>query len=95
MRNRDPCGDIASFTPAVALNNVRVPEIKTPVLLLYGTADAIYEQPGAGEEQRKLFSASADATLRFVPGAGHALTLERQAPEVRRVVGDWLRRRGF
>ena len=86
LRNRDPCGDIASFTPAVALNNVRVPEIKTPVLLLYGTADAIYEQPARrrtatqallrqrGRHASLLPGSRARADAR-APGAGRAREL--------------------
>lgn len=95
LRNRDPCGDTNSFTPAVSLNNVAVPEVDSPVLLLYGTGDAIYDQPAAGEGQRTLFSGSEDVTLEFFEGAGHALTLESQAPEVGRVVAGWLGRHGL
>jgi dienelactone hydrolase len=95
MRNRDPCGDATSLTPAVISNNLNVPRIEAPVLLLYGTSDAIYEQPAAGEQQRRLFSGSKDVTLRFFGGTGHALTLERSAPSVRQTASEWLRARGF
>lgn len=95
IRNRDPCGDTASLTPAVIANNAGVPEVEVPVLLLYGTADAIYEQPAAGEQQEQLFSGSSDVTLRFFEGAGHALTLESSAPQLHEAVSSWLGDRGF
>ena len=95
MRNRDPCGDSGSLTPAAVTNYRAISEIDIPVLLLYGTSDAIYEQPGAGEQQRDLFSGSDDVTLRFFAGTGHALTLEAAAPEVRAVVHGWLQARGL
>ena len=95
MRNRDPCGDATSLTPAVATNQMNAGGIQVPVLLLYGTSDAIYEQPAAGESQRDMLSGSRDVTLRFFRGTGHALTLERRAPEVRGTVSRWLKARGF
>jgi pimeloyl-ACP methyl ester carboxylesterase len=95
MRNRDPCGDAATLTPAVVSNNQHAGEITVPALLLYGTSDAIYEQPAAGEAQRSLLSGSPDVTLRFFEGTGHALTLEHSAPEMRAAVADWLAARGF
>lgn len=94
-RNRDPCGDAGSLTPTVLANNARVAEINGPVLLLYGTSDAIYEQPQAGEQQRDLFTGSSDVTLRFFNRTGHALTLEQSAPRMRDVVSRWLDERGF
>lgn len=94
-RNRDPCGDAGSLTPAVVADNAQAGEIDVPVLLLYGTSDAIYEQPQAGEQQRDLFTGSDDVTLRFFKRTGHALTVEQSAPVVRGVVSRWLRKRGF
>lgn len=93
MRSPDPCGDVVLLTPAVMNSHLRVREISVPVLLLYGTSDAIYEQPMAGQDQRRLFSGSDDVTLRFFDGTGHAMTLERSAPEMRRVVSEWLANR--
>lgn len=94
-RNRDPCGDATSLTPAAVTNYSNLAAIDVPVLLLYGTSDAVYDQPAAGEQQRGAFSGSDDVTLRFLDGAGHALTLERSAPELRGTVSGWLAQRGF
>ncbi|HEX8075472.1 MAG TPA: alpha/beta hydrolase [Thermoleophilaceae bacterium] len=95
LRNRDPCGDTNSFTPTVVSNNQHGGEIRVPALLLYGTSDAIYQQPQAGEAQRDLLSGSPDVTLHFFEGTGHALTLERSAPQMRAVVSNWLGRHGL
>ena len=61
-RNRDPCGDTNSFNATVLSNNLRIGEIDVPVRLLYGTSDAIYEQPEAGRQQRNMFTGSDDVT---------------------------------
>jgi pimeloyl-ACP methyl ester carboxylesterase len=95
MRRADPCGDTNSFTPTVLLDNQRVSQIRVPVLLLYGTSDAIYQEPQAGETQRGMFTGSHDVTLHFFGDTGHALTLERSAPSVRAVASRWLTEHGF
>ena len=95
MRNRDPCGEINSFVGATAANQQNVPSIEVPVLLMYGTSDPVFDQPKAGEDQRRLFSGSKDVTLRFFEGQAHGLNLERRAPEVRATADEWLTRRGF
>lgn len=95
MRNRDPCGDVNSTVATIATNARRLGEVKAPVLMLYGTEDAVYDQPSAGESQRRMFSGSDDVSLEFFSEAGHALTLERQAPQVRATVHRWLAKRGL
>jgi pimeloyl-ACP methyl ester carboxylesterase len=89
LRNRDPCGDVESLAQAIALNNARIREIDVPILLLFGEADRIFE-PGAAERQRDAYSGSSDVTLRKFPDTGHALTLERAAPQVEDAVAEWL-----
>lgn len=93
-RNRDPCGDVSSLTPATAHNAARQGDIALPVLLLFGGRDAVYE-PGTGEKEAAAFSGSDDVTYREFAGAGHALVLEREAPEVRATVDEWLTARGL
>lgn len=94
-RNSDPCGDVSSTPQLLVANNQGVGSIQVPVLLLFGTDDAIYEQPSAGESQRELFGGSSDVTLKFFERTGHALVLERSAPRVREVVAGWLGERGL
>jgi len=95
LRHRDPCGDAGSFVQGAIVNHLYDREIWVPVLLLYGLGDALFAQPQAGHDQRALFTGSHDVTLAFFPGAGHALTLQRSAPAVRRRVSDWLDARGL
>jgi pimeloyl-ACP methyl ester carboxylesterase len=93
-RNRDPCGDVDSIIPALGQQSSMLRRIKVPVLVICGTKDALYSRLGC-EQQAERFSGSRSNTLAFVRGAGHGLTLERQAPKFRRKVGRWLAKRGF
>ncbi len=94
-RNPDPCGDVNSLVPAIAANQANVGSIAVPVLLMYGTGDAVYDQPKAGEDQRKLFGGSKDVTLRFFDDQAHALVFESRAGEVRATAAGWLTQRGL
>ena len=93
-RSRDPCGDTDSIIPALIQQGSTVPKIKVPVLEICGTKDALYSKLGC-EQQFERFTGSHSRTLALVRGAGHALTLERQAPDFRRKVGRWLSKRAF
>jgi pimeloyl-ACP methyl ester carboxylesterase len=93
-RNRDPCGDVDSIIPALGQQGSMLRKIKVPVLVICGTKDALYSRLGC-EQQAVRFSGSRSTTLAFVRGAGHGLTIERQAPTFRRRVGRWLAKRGF
>jgi pimeloyl-ACP methyl ester carboxylesterase len=93
-RNRDPCGDTDSIIHALIQQGAMLPKVKVPVLVICGTKDALYSKVGC-DQQKERFTHSRSATLAFVRGAGHALTLEPQAPTFRRKVGRWLSRRGF
>jgi pimeloyl-ACP methyl ester carboxylesterase len=95
LRHRDPCGDVGSFVQGMVVNHFYDGRIKVPVLLLYGLGDALFNQPLAGYDQRRLFTGSRDVTLAFFPRAGHALLLQRTAPDVRARVSGWLDARGL
>jgi hypothetical protein len=90
LRHRDPCGDVGSFVQGAIVNHLHDRDIHVPVLLLYGLSDALFAQPTAGADQRRLFTGTHDVTLAYFAGAGHALTLQRSAPDVRQRVSDWL-----
>jgi pimeloyl-ACP methyl ester carboxylesterase len=94
MRNRDPCGDTNSVTTGIAADQLGLPTIKVPVLLAYGDDDALFPPP-AGSLQQPRFAGSRDVTATFLPDTGHAVTLERSAPELRKRVGSWLAAHGF
>ena len=95
LRYRDPCGDVGSFVQGLVADHLYDPGITVPVLLLYGLDDALFSQPAAGQDERTLFTGSRDVSLSFVPGAGHALTLQRSAPAVRERVSQWLGAHGL
>lgn len=93
MRNRDPCGDNATLARIAVVNSLNLGKISVPVLLVFGQNDAIF-QSGAAENQAERFSGSAQVKLVTIPNAGHALTLEAPAPEVRSLAAGWLGDRG-
>ncbi|MDX6412558.1 MAG: hypothetical protein QOE91_2074 [Gaiellaceae bacterium] len=96
LRVLGPCGEPQSALAGVAADQAHLREVQVPVLLVYGTKDAFFDDPrSAGASQRDLYSGSRDATLAFIEGAGQALALERSAPRFRDLVSDWLAARGF
>jgi pimeloyl-ACP methyl ester carboxylesterase len=93
-RNPDPCGDDESIPQALAADQLFVPTIRVPVLLLYGAGDALFPPP-AGTIQRLRFLGAKSVTFKQVPNTGHAVTLERTAPTVLADISSWLGARGF
>jgi pimeloyl-ACP methyl ester carboxylesterase len=94
LRNRDPCGETGSIITGLLLQKQGVPKITVPVLVICGTKDALYSSLGCSQ-QRDQFRRSRRASLELVRGAGHAVTLERQARKFRAKVGRWLKKRGY
>jgi pimeloyl-ACP methyl ester carboxylesterase len=90
---RDPCGIHGSFSQ-IERNPDFAPLVRVPVLLAYGTRDALFARADA-EAQAADFTGSADLSLRFVEGAGHFIALEREAPAFRALVERWLAEHGF
>jgi hypothetical protein len=96
MRSPGPCGEPQSALAAIAADQASLGEVKVPVLLVYGTKDAFFDDPrSAGAQQKGLYSGTSDVTLAFMEGAGNALALERSAPRFRDLVSRWLTARGF
>ena len=86
----DPCGDTASFAPAVAVNLVNVPSITVPVLIIAGGSDALFPVP-AGPDQASLFTGAASVDQVTLPTVAHAITLEHvYEPSALRPLNDWL-----
>jgi pimeloyl-ACP methyl ester carboxylesterase len=94
LRNPDPCGDDNSVTDAIALDHLMLPTVAVPVLLLYGSNDALFPPP-AGMLQQLHFVSSHDVSLIQLADTGHAVTLERSAPLLVADVSSWLAARGF
>jgi pimeloyl-ACP methyl ester carboxylesterase len=93
LRNLDPCGDTASLVPGLVQGG-SVTKIKVPVLVICGTRDALYSPKGC-RVQKDRYIGSHDVSLALVKNAGHALTLEREAPTFRKKVSRWLAKRGY
>jgi dienelactone hydrolase len=89
LRNPDPCGDALSLTPLVASLTLTTGTVEAPVLLLFGGKDKLHRRD-ARDAQAGAFTASVSVTQHTVPGAGHALTLEKSASTTRARVLRWL-----
>ncbi|MEO8359558.1 MAG: lysophospholipase [Vicinamibacteria bacterium] len=78
-------------TQAIARIHRRAEQIKTPLLLLHGTADRIVPISGS----RKVFPrlGSQDKTFLEFPGAYHALPIEPEGDLVCGHIADWLKAR--
>jgi pimeloyl-ACP methyl ester carboxylesterase len=91
--NRDPCGYFTSVAAMFALDNVYVPTIDVPVLLVVGDHDLI--TPTEADLQRLRFSNSPEVSLAVIPHTGHTGMLERSAPVFRAAISNWLVAHGF
>ncbi|HTF54753.1 MAG TPA: alpha/beta hydrolase [Pseudonocardia sp.] len=95
-RVKDPCGRIGSAIPNAVSDIALLATVHVPVLLVYGQNDALFQDNPVGTPLQKAhYLGSNDVTDIFLPNTGHALTLERTAPQMRERVSDWLRRHGL
>jgi pimeloyl-ACP methyl ester carboxylesterase len=94
LRAADPCGDSASIIDALVQDLKSLSQVKVPVLVVCGREDAATPSFACPHLKRR-YTGSSDVSLLFIPKAGHALTLERTAPTLRRRVATWLRAHGF
>lgn len=88
LRVDDPCGDVGSLSAMLIAANATAGQVDAPVLLLYGTEDAL-SRPAARKQQAAAYTTR--VTTRTFAGAGSALPLERPAEKVRAAVLRWLR----
>jgi pimeloyl-ACP methyl ester carboxylesterase len=90
LRNPNPCGMIGSAGPSLPFNKLRTPEVRVPVLIVFGDNDTLIWTRQGQEQQQNNFTGSNDKKTVFVPRAGHFPMLEKTAPEFRRVISTWL-----
>lgn len=81
-RERDPCGDLQSLAAGIAADHSYLATITVPVLLIFGSRDAVFPPPSE-DEQRAQYAGSRGVTSLLVDDTGHALYLERSAGTVR------------
>jgi pimeloyl-ACP methyl ester carboxylesterase len=94
MREPNPCGYVSSTQLALDTDIARLGEIHVPVLLTIGAEDKIWTQDGWAQQKGR-FTGSTDVTAVSLPNTGHYLMLERTAPEFRKLLSNWLTKRGF
>jgi pimeloyl-ACP methyl ester carboxylesterase len=90
---RDPCG-LMSSAGGIRQNAAELARIRVPVLLVYGSRDALFARRSR-EAQRDDYSGTSDLRYKLIGGAGHFLTLERRAHDFQALVERWLRHRGL
>jgi pimeloyl-ACP methyl ester carboxylesterase len=93
MHERDPCGIYGSMLQ-IERNSEFAAAVTVPVLLVYGTRDALFARADADSEAAD-FTGTADLSVRFVSGAGHFIALEHEAPAFRALVAGWLDEHGL
>lgn len=86
----DPCGDTAFFAKATAVDLANVASIRVPVLVIAGSADALFPPPTVAD-QASLFTGSPAVAKITLPGIAHAITIERTFDTAAlRTVDRWL-----
>jgi pimeloyl-ACP methyl ester carboxylesterase len=96
VRPKDPCGRVGSAPQNIVTDTALLATVDIPVLLVYGEDDEIFDSGPLGTPlQKSRYTGSDDVADVFLPDTGHALTLERTAPQMRGIVSDWLGERGF
>jgi pimeloyl-ACP methyl ester carboxylesterase len=81
---------IGSAGPSVAFDKIRTPEVRVPVLIVFGDEDRLVWTRQGQEQQERNFTGTNDKRTAFVPNAGHFPMLEKTAPEFRNVISSWL-----
>jgi pimeloyl-ACP methyl ester carboxylesterase len=90
-RTKDPCGDLLTILSGVAVDALMVPTIEVPVVYVWGTDDGNYiDGTPWWQLQEALFLSSPKVTDVTLDDTGHAVTLERSAPQTVAAMDRWL-----
>jgi pimeloyl-ACP methyl ester carboxylesterase len=90
LRNENPCGIIRSQPQATTIDRAYLPQIKLPVLIVFGNNETLVWTRQGEEEQEADFSASPDKQTVFIPESGHFPMFERTARIFDSVMSEWL-----
>lgn len=71
---RWPVGAVVAFSMRLATPQPLTPALRTPVLLIHGTADPVMPTTEATTAEAALTAAGVNATLHLLPGVGHGIT---------------------
>jgi pimeloyl-ACP methyl ester carboxylesterase len=93
MRTRDPCGDFTSILPTFTADQIGSGVVGGPVLVMLGDQDALFPPPAGDFQAARMFGAK--VTHIEIKGAGHGITLGRQAPAFRQALSKWLTDNAF
>ncbi len=85
----NPCGDMVPFAKVSAFDLAHLDAITVPVLEIVGGGDQLFPA-SAGRRQAALFTGSSAVDLVTVPGAGHAITLQRRHDAFTGGMRTWL-----
>jgi pimeloyl-ACP methyl ester carboxylesterase len=96
IRSNDPCGDILSILNAVPVDVANLGSITVPVVYVWGDQDANYIIGSPWWQlQEALFTGSSKVTDVTLVGSGHAVTLQRTAPQLMQAMDHWLSASGL
>ncbi|HEX4110267.1 MAG TPA: alpha/beta hydrolase [Solirubrobacteraceae bacterium] len=95
-RSLDPCGDILSILTAAGVDLLNIGTINVPIAFVWGQDDALFPDalPWA-QTQETLYGQSPKVTNIELPDTGHAVTLERSAPQLQQAMNAWLDANGL
>jgi len=85
----NPCGDMVPFAKVSSFDLAHLGAITVPVLEIVGGGDQLFPA-SAGRRQAGLFTGSSAVELVTVPGAGHAITLQRRHDAFTGGMRTWL-----
>jgi pimeloyl-ACP methyl ester carboxylesterase len=86
----DPCGQLESIPPAIGTDMMHMGEISVPVLVIFGTGDAIFGPPAA-QHTKDRYKGSKSVTLYQPEGASHYPLVEKTHLETVSVVDKFLK----
>jgi pimeloyl-ACP methyl ester carboxylesterase len=86
----DPCGQLESIPPAIFTDVNHVGEITVPVLVIFGTGDAIFD-PNAAQHAKDRYKGSKSVTLYQPKDASHYPLVEKTHLETVSVVDKFLK----
>jgi pimeloyl-ACP methyl ester carboxylesterase len=91
-RPKDACGPLMKALGSFVIDADLLSTIEVPVLCIAGDKDVFFPHP---DQQASLFSGSKDAKAVILHNTGHAITLEKSAPDFRAAMASWLREHRF
>src|SRR5438552_12275950 len=93
LRDTNPCGIVRSAPATLVPDHALAPQIKVPVLIVFGENDQLVTSRQGQEEEEGVFSGSPDKKTVFIRDAGHSVMFSRTAEVFDATLTEWLRSR--